>query len=63
MSVQEHAINQHFTDDKQITVPTTEGEIVLGTQSILAKQVRLLAELWRSESLFGSIYKQRAMWN
>ena len=44
VSVQEHAINQHFTDDKQITVPTTEGEIVLGTQSSLAKQVRLLAE-------------------
>lgn len=42
--VQENAISQLYSNEKQIRVPTTEGELMLGTESLLAKQSRRLAD-------------------
>lgn len=47
ISIQDGSINQHYTGEKEQKVPTTEGEVTIGTGPILSKTARSLA-------LFGS---------
>lgn len=61
VTIQEHAINQHYSEQKQLEIPTSEGEILLGTGSILSSQVKVLGE-FGSSSLYMTAETQSGIY-
>ncbi len=60
-SVQEKAINRHFTNQEQIKTTTTTGDLILGIGSILSQQCQKLSD-YGSYDQFSVIKGQRGIY-
>ena len=71
VTIQHRAINRHFSSERQVQAPTSEGEIIIGTGSILTSQVQVLAEYgsqhqWSIQhgyrGVYGVDWNMRIIW-
>lgn len=53
-SIQEKAINRHYTEEKELRIPTSESEILLGTGEFLSESIVRIAE-YGSQHVLGFI--------
>jgi hypothetical protein len=71
-SVQTKAINRHYTDDKELRIPTSQADIVLGSNKFLSDQVIRIAEYGSQHILsmcnakggfYGVDYDRMILWS
>jgi len=58
ISIQESAINRHYVNEKEVKIPSTSGELVIGRGSVLSDKVNVLSEYGaQSNRAFASLYE------
>lgn len=70
-SIQEKAINRHFTEDKKLAVTGTSSEIVLGSTGFLSEEMERIVEFGMQHSkafvksvdgVYGVDYDKKVLW-
>lgn len=59
LSLQENTLNQHFVNEKQVQIPSTAGELIVGKGDVLSDRFNVIADYGiQSDLSFTNIYEK-----